>query len=76
VDALLEAKHIGAHVATTLVQVFAECPDNWNDYAEFAKVMGFTSITPNSISEAKVLNAFPENRLQLGWAYDVSQQQG
>jgi hypothetical protein len=76
VDALLEAKHIGAHLAIMLVQAFAECPDNWNDYAEFAGQMGFTSIAPNSISEAKVLSAFPGISLHLGWAYDLSEKQG
>jgi hypothetical protein len=73
VCALLEAKHIGANSAIMLVQAFADCPENWDDYAEFAEKMGFTSIAPNSISEAKVLSAFPGISLHLGWAYDLSE---
>ena len=76
VDALLEAKHIGANLAIMLVQAFAECSENWNDYAEFAKLMGFNSIAPDSISEPKVLPAFPGISLHLGWAYDLLEKQG
>jgi hypothetical protein len=76
VDALLEAKHIGGHLAIMLVQAFAECSENWNDYAEFATQMGFGSIAPNSISEAKALPAFPGISLHLGWVYDLSEERG
>lgn len=76
VDALLEAKHVGAGKAIMLVQAFAECAENWNAYAEFARQMGFTSIAPNSLSEAKILPAFPEICLHLGWAYDLLEERG
>lgn len=75
-DALLEAKHVGARLAIMLVQSFTECSENWNDYAEFATLMGFSSIASNSISEAKALPEFPEIRLHLGWVYDLSEERG
>lgn len=71
VAALQEAKHVGAAVAIMLVQSFGECAENWADFAAFGEAMGFTSIAPNSISEPKLVSAFPGIRLHLGWADDL-----
>lgn len=76
VAALLEARHIGANTAIMLVQSFAECSENWNDYLKFSTEMGFNPTQPNSITESKVLPRFPGIAVRLGWVDDSLQQQG
>lgn len=62
-SAVLEAKRWGAPLALMLVQSFAESPTSWQDYADFAGILGLNA-RRGGITESRQLG---EIELHLAW---------